>query len=374
MAEDQQYREGGSRKKGRGLPGCLAVLVAALVLVVGFYLAVTKGADMLKGMMAAPGDYPGPGRGKVVFEVQDGDSIAQIGRNLKARGVVKSVGAFTGAAGDEPRATGIQVGFYELKKEMKAEDALAILIEPDNLVQNTVTIPEGLRVTDVLDILAEQTDFDRAAYEKALRQPAKLGLPAYAKGNPEGYLFPATYTIGPKDTPATILTMMVTKWRSVAEDAGLEAGAKALGYTPHELMTVAALVEAEGRGDDMPKIARVIYNRLENVGTAGTTGKLEIDATVNYALGRNLGVALSEEDLAVDSPYNTRLYPGLPPGPIEAPGEAAIKAALQPAEGDWYYWVTVNLKTGETKFASTYDEFLTYKAELDKYCETSEAC
>ncbi len=139
-------------------------------------------------------------------------------------------------------------------------------------------------------------------------------------------------------------------------------------------MTIASLVEAEGRGDDMPKIARVIYNRLENPGTAGTTGRLEIDATVNYALGRNLGVAISSEDLQVDSPYNTRVNAGLPPGPIEAPGDDALAAALAPADGDWYYYVTVDLRTGETKFAENYDEFLRYKAEFRTYCETSDAC
>ncbi len=167
---------------------------------------------------------------------------------------------------------------------------------------------------------------------------------------------------------------MVDRWQQAADDADLVGAAERLGYTPHEMMTIASLVEAEGRGDDMPKIARVIYNRLENVGTAGTIGRLEIDATVNYALGRNLGVALSEEDLNVDSPYNTRRVAGLPPGPIEAPGDAAMQAAANPADGDWYYYVTVNLKTGETKFAETYEQFQQYKGEYLEYCETSEAC
>ena len=85
-------------------------------------------------------------------------------------------------------------------------------------------------------------------------------------------------------------------------------------------------------------------------------------------------MALTEEDLEVDSPYNTRKYPGLPPGPIEAPGDAAIQAALNPEEGPWLWYVTVNLKTGETKFTDDYDEFLDFKAEYLEYCETSDAC
>ena len=166
---------------------------------------------------------------------------------------------------------------------------------------------------------------------------------------------------------------MVKRWRQAADDAGLEQAAKDLGYTPGELMTIASLVEAEARGDDMPKVARVIYNRLETEGEP-TYGKLEIDATVNYALGRNLGVAISSEDLAVDSPYNTRKNAGLPPGPIEAPGDEAIAAAAKPADGPWFFYVTTNLKTGETKFTEDYDEFLEFKGELQEYCQTSDAC
>ena len=106
-----------------------------------------------------------------------------------------------------------------------------------------------------------------------------------------------------------------------------------------------------------------------------TGGLLQIDATVNYAFGRDLGLSLTEEDLDVDSPYNTRKVPGLPPGPIESPGDAAIEAATNPADGDWLYYVTVNLDTGETKFTGDYDEFLRFKnVELAAYCDGSDRC
>jgi UPF0755 protein len=161
---------------------------------------------------------------------------------------------------------------------------------------------------------------------------------------------------------------MVDRWRQAADDAGLEDAAAELGYTPAELMIVASLVESEaGRAEDRGKVARVIYNRLEG---DETNGLLQIDATVNYAADQELGAVPTTEDLEIDSPYNTYLNPGLPPTPIEAPGDAAMEAAANPTEGDWYYYVTVNLRTGETKFAETYDEFLTYKDELREYCET----
>ena len=221
-------------------------------------------------------------------------------------------------------------------------------------------------------MLAEETDFGARQFRRALDQPQALGLPGYAKGNPEGYLFPATYAFGPNEKPVSMLAAMVDRWRQAAEEAELESAAAALDYTPAELMTIASLVESEANRDqDRGKVARVIYNRLE---TDVTNGLLQIDATVNYALGRDLGLALTEEDLNVDSPYNTRRYPGLPPGPIESPGDAAIAAAANPTEGPWVYYVTVNLETGETKFAEDYDDFLTYRNELRAWCETSDRC
>ena len=363
-----------SRRRGTGnsVKGCLAVLVAVAVVVGGFYFVVTRGVELIRGQFSTAEDFGGPGRGKVTFEVHDGDSLAAMGRNLKKQGVVASVQAFTEAAAAEPASTGIQVGFYQLQKEMPAADALEVLVDPDNIVKDTVTVPEGLRVADIVAVLASKTDFSQAQYEKVLAEPDGLGLPSYAKGNAEGYLFPSTYDLGPKETPKSILRTMVARWQQAAEAADLEARAEELGYTPRELMIVASLVEAEAARDaDRGKVARVIYNRLEG---DETNGLLQIDASVNYGLQQELGVALTTDQLQQDTPYNTYTRPGLPPTPIEAPGDAAIAAAAAPTEGDWYYYVTTNLRTGETKFASTYDEFLGYKREFQKYCETSDAC
>jgi UPF0755 protein len=361
--------EGGRRRRRRSrLPGCLAVLLAMAVVVGGVYFVVTRGYDALADRFADPEDFAGPGKGRVIFEVQEGDSVAEMGRGLKADGVVASVEAFTEEAAAEPDSTGIQVGAYPMKKQMPAEDALEILLDPDNIVKNTVTIPEGLRVEDITALLAEHTDHGQAEFERVLDNPEALGLPDYAEGNPEGYLFPSTYDFGPKETPKSMLTMMVDRWEQAAAEADLESAAAELGYTPAELMTVASLVESEAaRDEDRAKVARVIYNRLEG---DETNGLLQIDATVNYAADQELGAVPTTEDLEIDSPYNTYKNPGLPPTPIEAPGDAAIEAAAHPAEGDWYYYVTVNLRTGETKFAESYDEFLGYKAELREYCET----
>ena len=371
-----EYVPGGKRRKGRGAKGCLAVIVALAVLAGGFWFGLTKGVSWVADQFQGPEDFAGPGTGSVEFTVNEGDTTAQIGRNLKDEGVTKSVQAFIDAAAGEPDAAGIQVGDYELQKEMKASDALEVLIDPDNMISfPTVTIPEGLRLVDIVATLAENTDYPEAAWNRALQQPDKLGLPDYAEGNAEGYLFPATYEIKPGQRPVRILRTMVDRWREAAEAADLEAKAAELGKTPGELMIIASLIEAEGRGDDMPKIARVIYNRLDGPGDkGGTNGTLGIDASNAYGLGLSGTTALTTEQLAVDTPYDTRRRPGLPPTPIEAPGDDAIAAAANPDDGPWYYYVTVDLETGETKFYEDYDDFLEGRDEYRAYCETSDRC
>jgi UPF0755 protein len=362
------------RNRRRG-PGCLLALVVLALLAGAAYWGVTTGIDKIKDQFSSADDYPGPGSGDVTFEVKQGDSIAEMGRGLKAAGVVASVEAFIDAAGANSEADTIQAGYYGLQKEMKASDVVTVLVDPGNIVTTTVVIPEGFTVRQIMARLVKSTGFPKADFDAALKDPAALGLPADAKGNAEGYLFPATYAFGPDEKPADMLHDMVARWQQAATDNDLEAGAEALGYSPQEIMTIASLIEAEGRGKYRAKISRVIYNRLENPDNGLTNGLLEIDATVNYALGRDdIGVALTQEDLDVDSPYNTRKYPGLPPGPIDAPGDEAIQAALKPADGPWLWYVTTNLKTGETKFTDDYDTFLGFKQELETYCETSDAC
>ena len=208
------------------------MLVALALLVGGGYFAVTKGVDGIKGLFAGPEDYPGPGTGQVLVEVQEGDSGGEIGNTLKDMGVVKSVDAFTDALAANEGAQSIQVGFYQLKKEMKASDAVDVLVEPDNVIRNSVTIPEGLRVVDIVEILADKTDFSKKRFNKVLDSPDELGLPSYARGNAEGYLFPATYAFPPNSTPTTMLKAMVDRWKQAAEDADLEGISEELGYSP----------------------------------------------------------------------------------------------------------------------------------------------
>jgi UPF0755 protein len=365
---DHEARHRGRRRRRNGL-GCLAVLIAFAVLAGGAYFAYDRGMEALRGRFDPAPDYSGTGSGSVLVEVQQGENATDIARTLVERDVVKSVEAFTAAATANPDSTGIQVGFYEMRRQMSAESALEILVDPSNMVQSAVTLREGLTVDQIVGVLAEETDFSKKQFRRALRRPKTLGLPRYAQGNPEGYLFPATYQLPPNATPKSILTMLVDRYKQAAESLDLVAEAEQLGVSPHDVMTVASLVQAEARFDkDFAKVSRVIYNRLEE------PMPLQFDSTVHYAVGRDGGVGTSDDERATDSPYNTYKYPGLPPTPINAPGEQAIEAALNPADGPWLYFVTTNPDTGETKFAESYDEHLRNKREFDEWCSGSPNC
>jgi UPF0755 protein len=335
----------------------------------GLYYAGSYGFDKLKAHFAAAPDYPGPGTGSVIFEVKKGDSVAAMGRGLREADVVKSVDAFVEAARKEPLSSSIQVGFYQLKKQMKSSDALAVLVKPDNMIQTTVTVPEGSRASSIVTTIAKKTDFKKAQLERLLEQPGRLGLPASAKGNPEGYLYPATYVVTPNMSALDLLRQMVAKTVSVEKDLDLATKAEAVGMTPEEVLTTASILEFEAsRDEDYPKVARAIYNRLDK------GMPLQSDATVAYANDKSGTVYTSDAERALDSPYNTYKNTGLPPGPIGSPGEKTIRAALSPSSGDQLFWVVVNLRTGETRYADSYAGHLKNVALFRKYCQTSDAC
>jgi UPF0755 protein len=356
------------REPPRHVLGCLAVLVAAAILVGGGLLAYHYGLGALKDFFRPPPDYKGAGSGRVLVQVRGGDTAPDIGRTLLVRQVVRSTDAFTNAARDDPRSRGIQPGFYHLRRHMSASSALAVLVDPDNRIRDVVTIPEGLRVDQIVALLVKKTKFSARQYDAVLARPGRLGLPSYASGNAEGYLFPATYELSPTATPTSILASMVRRYRAAADSLRLPTRAKALGYSPHDVMTVASIVQAEGRlGKDFPKIARVIYNRLQK------RKPLQLDTTIVYIFKTTGKLTTTGSQRSVDSPYNTYRNTGLPPTPITAPGEQAIRAALSPTPGSWLYFVTTDPRNGAMSFATTYADHLRNVARFRAYCR-AHAC
>ncbi|MFD8557114.1 endolytic transglycosylase MltG [Streptosporangium canum] len=353
-------RRGRRRRRRRNRGGFLAPMLAAIVLLGGVGAGGFYGYTWLRDAMTVE-DYTGEGAGEVVVEIKTGQSASDVARTLQEQGVVKSAEAFVDAAAAADMSASLQPGEYTLRKQMSAAAAVKLL-DPDKRLRETVTLKEGLRLSDTLTQLAKQTGKPLREFQRAARDGKALGLPSYARGRLEGYAFPATYEISPKMKPVDILTAMVDRFHQTAGKDGLEKEAKALGHTPHEIMTIASIVQAEsGSVEDMGKVARVIYNRLDG----NPPRKLEMDSTVMYGLNK-YGVAATNADLESSSPYNTYAREGLPPGPIANPGDHAIQAALNPTKGDWIFFVTTDTKRGITKFTASETEFFKFKAEFEK--------
>jgi UPF0755 protein len=349
-----------SKQHGRGR-GCLAVTLALVILLAAGGFVVLKGRDYIADLLSPPADYTGAGHGTVMVVVHSGDTATDIGETLLNTGVVKSVEAFTDAARENPESRSIQVGSYRLKLELPAKTALSMLLDSNNRV--AITIPEGYTVDQIVEAISSDTEFSRDQVKTALGQ---LRLPDYAGGNPEGFLFPASYPIGPDTTARSLLQSMVTKFDQVSRRVELNRGAAALGRTPRQIVTIASLVQGEARlPKDFGKVARVVYDRLK------IDMKLQFDSTIHYAVGKDGDVATTPHDRDVDSPYNTYKYAGLPPGAINSPGAAALRAALHPTPGQWLYFVTVNTETGRTLFADTYAQHL---RNVHKWCSNSDEC
>ncbi len=346
------------RRRRRGL-GVIAVL-AVLVLIAGG--AVVGGRTLYNRLVgtSAP-DFPGPGRGEAIVEVPAGASSGAIGVVLAERGVVKSARAFREAALADERSLSIQPGFYRLRLEMRAADALALFLDPKARIRGRFTIPEGTSVGKTLEIIARSVDdVPLADLQAAVKDAAALGLPAYAKGRAEGFLFPATYDVEPGDTAVDVLATMVARFEVAAAETGLVERAQALDLSPLDVLTIASLVEAETPKDDQRgKVSRVVFNRLEK------GQKLEFDSTVKYVFAERgeVKTRILFKDLEVASPYNTYRRVGLPPGPINSPGEDSIAAAVDPEPGPWLYFVVID-KAGNSAFSESYNEFL---ANVKKY-------
>jgi len=344
--DDRDARSTRPRKKAtRWLPRILVLTVVAAIVIGGLV-----GGLYIKNKYDAryhPADYVGQGTGEVTVQVMSGDTAFSLAPRLLQLGVIASERAFTNAAENtttSASSTGLVPGFYLLHHHMQASLAYAALLNPKNLDQTTVTIPEGKRAVDVIAIIAKKTKIPLKDFQQVLANPAQLGLPSYAGGKAEGYLFPATYAIVPHETALQILQAMVQRFNVEAQAINIEAAAKSAGLTPAQLITEASLAQAEGGSvSDYPKIAEVIHNRIA-IGM-----HLQFDSTVLYGLGK-YAVSATIKQTQTPGPYNTYLNAGLPPGPISNPGDAAIKGILNADHGNWLYFLTV--PGGKSQFSS----------------------
>ncbi len=361
MSADESAADGPHHR----VRGWVAIVVSLGVLVV-IGLLVKVALDNLPFL--GPPDFAGPGEDPVVVSVQPGDTIAEMGQTLKAEGVVASVDAWIEAANEEPLALTIAPGSYDMLTRMRADEALAWMLDPDSRITTALLLREGLRIDQTVAAVSEATGLSRKRVERAASS-GRIGLPKYADDNAEGFLFPATYQLEKDESARSVLRRLVDRWHQAEAEVDFDQGARRNGVSAYEALIIASLVQAEGHPDDYDKVARVIYNRLDPDTWGGTYGFLQLDATINYAL-RSSDVNLTTKQLQrTKSPYNTYRRTGLPPTPINSPGEAAMAAAVNPADGPWLYYVTVNPDTGETKFTDDYDEFLGFRKEFSRWLE-----
>ena len=348
---DWDDRDRKPRKKvTRWFPRILVLSVVAVVVIGG----LVGGLTVYHKYEARyhPADYAGQGTGDVVFQVESGDTAFSIAPRLLQLGVIASTRAFTNAAENATTTTstnsaGLEAGYYNLHTHMQASLAYADLINPKNAIQTAVTVPEGERVSQVLSILAAHTKIPLSQFESAAKETSKLGLPSYAGttvklpstvpyGQLEGYLFPATYTITPHETALQILQAMVQRFDVEAQQVNIQQAAQSVGLSASQLIVEASMVQAEaGLDSDMPKMASVIVNRTK----AGMPDGF--DSVVFYGLGK-YGINIPDNlSPATAGPYDNTQKVGLPPTPIDNPGDTAIQAVLHPVQSDWLYFLTV---------------------------------
>ncbi|HEX2285327.1 MAG TPA: endolytic transglycosylase MltG, partial [Mycobacterium sp.] len=318
----------------------------------------------------------------VVIQIHDGDSTTAIGQTLQEHNVVATVSAFVDAAEGNAAISSIQPGFYKVRTEIPASNAVERLADPQNRVGKLV-LPEGRQLDDLQDVKtnavtdgiftlisrATCVNLDgerRCVSVDALREvattaaPSALSVPDWAVkpvtalGNDhrrlEGLIAPGTWNIDPSAQPQDILATLIGTSAAQYAQAGLLDTAKAMNMSPYQVLTVGSLVQRESTPEDFAKVARVIYNRLAENRT------LEFDSTVNYPLDR-IEVATTDADRAQNTPWNTYVRPGLPATPICSPSQPALAAAEQPAPGDWLYFVTIDMQ-GTTLFTRDYQQHL----------------
>ena len=319
------------------------VIASLFIVVTGVFLLMRIGPS------AAP-DFPAKtsltGAAEVVIDIPAGSSGSAIARLLFDEEIIKSSEAFFRVAVGDKRSEKIAPGNHRLTKAISAQQALEQLLDPER-IPNLVRIFEGNWKSEIMKSLVK---YGFSAIEVS-RAVANAKLPNGFR-EIEGLLFPAQYSF-PKGTSALeAVQTMVDRFAQEPAAKELLLGTKR--FSPSQLLTIASIIQAEGEQKDFAKVSRVIYNRLT------IDMPLQMDSTVHFVKKLRGEIFLSSKSTLINSPYNTYKKYGLPPGPICSPGADAMKAALNPAIGDWLYFITV--APGDTRFTKSIDEFNSWKA------------
>ncbi|WP_278801976.1 endolytic transglycosylase MltG [Bifidobacterium pullorum] len=346
----EMRRKRSERKRHRIVAAVVVVVVLALVGVAGFFgyraLKQWKADREAAQQQVIIEDYPGPGNGSVQFTVDSGSDWLTVAQNLTEQDIIKSPEALTSIAGNST----LYPGTFSLQYQMKASDVLAVLSDQAQ-AGGFIEVRPGERVSDVITNAAQVTGLPESDFQSIIDGDGAGILPAEANGSFEGWLEPGSYNPSEGQTASDILTQMVNARIAKLDEMGVPTGEER-----ERILIIASIAEAEvNREEYYGKVTQVIENRLAQGMYLG------MDTSLAYGLNKSAS-EITDEDIADvnhQNPYNLHNGHtlGLPPTPIGNPGESAIKAAVNPEPGDWLYFVTVDLNTGETKFVSTEDEF-----------------
>jgi UPF0755 protein len=330
-----------SISRTRRLFATITVLVLSLGLIGASVVALNYDAIRDQYLRLTTLDFEGPGVGEVVVRIEAGEDGLVISEKLLEAGVIRDFDSFYRFLIEENAV--FYPGSFMLKLQMSNANVLKVLSNPANALTYRVTIPEGFRAVQIFKELSEVSGIPVSEFEKAAEDLSGLGIPEQAL-TVEGYLFPATYSFDKEATAKSIIETMVSRMKKELVDFGVPE------RQWHEVLTLASIVQREAKLEpDFFKVSRVFANRIES------DMKLETDPTITYSYsGKDMSEVSREEQ--IKHGYNTYLLPGLPPGPIASPGSLAIEATLNPVPGDWLFFVTINLASGETKFSRTLAE------------------
>ncbi|MFV0319428.1 MAG: endolytic transglycosylase MltG [Microbacterium sp.] len=364
-AEQDPYT--GKPKKKRRVGGWIALGI--IVLLLGGAVGVGVWAwnayeDQIRAVLGweEPKDFePGLAHGEALVTIAEGEVPHTISERLFEAGVTKTGSAFYDMLIETQQNPTFYPGVYRLQLQMTSAAALEALQNPENKLENSALVREGLTVAATIGILSESMDMPLEDFQAAVSTPADYGVTADTL---EGWLFPAMYTFDPGVTAQDIIRTMVDRAVQSLDAAVVPVDRR------EEILTIASIIQREARfAEDFYKVSRVIQNRLDP-NNSETFGYLQMDSTAQFGFGQlhDGSASTSEEAQYDDNPWNTYVYTGLPLGPIANPGDLAIDAAMHPADGPWLYFVTVNMDTGETVFTNRYAEHLRYVAQMQQWC------
>ena len=337
-------RSRSNSRRGRLFTTMTATLIA-LGLLAGGFVAINYDSIRAQYLRLVALDFEGPGEGEVVIRVESGDEGTAITQKLVDAGIVRDYESFYRFLIEQNPT--FYPGSFMMKLKMSNQAALEILTNQNNVLTYRVTIPEGYRAIQIFEELEKVSGIPAREFIKVAEDLSYFGIPSQAP-TIEGYLFPATYSFDKESDAAEILMTMVERMKQELARFNVPEA------DWHEVLTLASIVQREAKLEkDFFKVSRVFANRL------AVDMPLETDPTISYSYsGKDMSEVSRAEQL--DYGFNTYLIKGLPPGPIASPGSLAIDATLNPVTGDWLFFVTIDLRTGETKFSKTFKKHEEY--------------